>query len=176
MDKLEKTDKMMFDKLEALHCLNKWEVLFIIWYCNFYLHLDFIKSKAREREARENGAGVTHSGSTEDTMMEAKFTRRIGPLLCPGRQARLLLPQTEPRPSNFVNTINIVVKLLDQTMFPVQARYLNEMIRDLGQLNLFNQIIGRNRNIIIREFNGQELRFDPPSNVGDLVHKDICIL
>ncbi|CAG8697914.1 10349_t:CDS:2 [Rhizophagus irregularis] len=115
--------------------------------------LDFIKSKAREREARENGAGVTHSGSTEDTMMEAKFTRRIGPLLCPGRQARLLLPQTEPRPSNFVNTINIVVKLLDQTMFPVQAR-----------------------NIIIREFNGQELRFDPPSNVGDLVHKDICIL
>ncbi|EXX53432.1 hypothetical protein RhiirA1_392860 [Rhizophagus irregularis] len=112
----------------------------------------------------------------EDTMMEAKFTRRIGPLLCPGRQARLLLPQTEPRPSNFVNTINIVVKLLDQTMFPVQARYLNEMIRDLGQLNLFNQIIGRNRNIIIREFNGQELRFDPPSNVGDLVHKDICIL
>ncbi|CAB4471344.1 uncharacterized protein OCT59_019297 [Rhizophagus irregularis] len=64
MDKLEKTDKMMFDKLEALHCLNKWEVLFIIWYCNFYLHLDFIKSKAREREARENGAGVTHSGST----------------------------------------------------------------------------------------------------------------
>jgi hypothetical protein len=38
------------------------EVLFI-WYCNFYLHLDLIKSKA-EREARENGVGVTISGST----------------------------------------------------------------------------------------------------------------
>jgi hypothetical protein len=59
-------------------------------------------------------------------MMEAKFTRRIGPLLCPGRRARLLLPPTEPRPPNFVNTINIVVKVLNQAMFPVQARYLND--------------------------------------------------
>jgi hypothetical protein len=55
-------------------------------------------------------------------MMEAKFARRIGPLLCPGRQARLLLLQTEPRPPNFVNTINIVVKVLDHTIFPVQAK------------------------------------------------------
>jgi hypothetical protein len=46
------------------------------------------------------------------------------------------------------------------------------MIRDLGLLNLLNQIIGRNRNVIIREFNGQELRLDPPPNVGDLVHKE----
>ncbi|RIA99245.1 hypothetical protein C1645_731037 [Glomus cerebriforme] len=127
MDKLEKTDKMMFDKvmfeleqenkkLVNRTALEKW----ISDGCPFEEDED-----ARECEARENGVGVTHSGSTvfvkepaeitlsfvEDMMMEAKFTRQIGPLLCPGRQARLSLPQTEPRPPNFVNTINIVVKV-----------------------------------------------------------------
>ncbi|CAG8762648.1 13043_t:CDS:2, partial [Funneliformis caledonium] len=74
MDKLEKTDKMMFDKvvfeleqenkkLVNRTALEKW----ISDGCPFEEDedvLDFIKSKAREREARENGAGVTHSGST----------------------------------------------------------------------------------------------------------------
>ncbi|CAI2176392.1 1011_t:CDS:2 [Funneliformis geosporum] len=92
--------------------------------------LEFIKSEVREREARENGAGVTYSGST-------------------GRQARLLFPQAEPKPPNFINTINIVVKVLDQARFPVQTR-----------------------NVVMREFNGQELRLNPPVNVGDVVHKE----
>ncbi|CAI2198263.1 10673_t:CDS:2, partial [Funneliformis geosporum] len=61
--------------IEPLHCLNKLEVL-LIWYCNFDLHLRFIKSEAREREARENGASVTHSGSTGKVSGPVKVSER----------------------------------------------------------------------------------------------------
>ncbi|CAG8742674.1 3696_t:CDS:2, partial [Funneliformis caledonium] len=69
--------------------------------------------------------------------------------LMPRKMSSLITSQTEPRSLNFVNTINIIMKVLDQTIFSVQAR-----------------------NIIIREFNGQELRLDPSPNVRDLVHKE----
>src|SRR4051812_31727813 len=82
------------------------------------------------------------------------FSRRIGPLICPGRQARLILPQTEPKPPTFV-------KILNPTNFPVQSRYLREMIEDLNRLNLLNELIGRNRNVIMRVFSGDAMRLNP---------------
>src|SRR4051812_43690750 len=104
--------------------------------------------------------------------METHFTRRIGPLISPGRQARLILPPEEPKPPTFVRTINIVVKILNQANFPVQSRYLREMIGDLNRLNLLNEFIGRNKSVVMRVFSGQATRLNPPANVWDVVHKE----
>jgi len=108
----------------------------------------------------------------QDTLMETHFTRRIGPLISPGRQVRLILPSEELKPPTFVRTINIVVKILNQANFPVQSRYLREMIGDLNRLNLLNELIGKNRNVIMRVFSDQTTHLNPPAKVRDIVHKE----
>lgn len=108
----------------------------------------------------------------QDMLMETHFTRRIGPLIFPGKQARLILPLEEPKPPTFVRTINIVVEILNQTNFSVQSRYLREMIGDLNQLNLLNEFIGRNKSVVMRVFSGQATRLNPPANVQNVIHKE----
>src|SRR4051794_29575337 len=90
--------------------------------------------------------------------METHFTRRIG-LLCPGRQARLILLQEEPKPPTFVKTINIMIKVLDQAKVsgPVKAYERND--KKFGPTK---SVVGRNSNVVIREFNGNATHLDPP--------------
>ncbi|CAB4426374.1 unnamed protein product [Rhizophagus irregularis] len=163
MDKLEKTDKMMFDKvvfeleqenkkLVNRTALEKW----ISDGCTFEEDedvLDFIKSKAREREARENGAGVTHSGSTG--------TGGNNSVTCRGHDdgseiymsdRTTLMPR---KTSSLVTSTNGT----QTTEFREYNKHRREAFRS-------DNVSGP----------GKELRLDPPSNVGDLVHKDICIL
>ena len=108
-------------------------------------------------------------------MMEAKFTRRIGPLLSPGRQARLLLPPIWQEPPSFATTVNIVIKVLDQERFPIQSSHLAGLLNNLNQLNLLSTFIQRHvRNVVIRRFRDWELHLNPPAAVGHIVHKVGC--
>ena len=78
----------------------------------------------------------------------------------PGKEGIHLLKQKEPLPPE-VKTINIVVKLLDPTMFPIQAKNTKKMLNDLRTLGLLNDVIGLNIKGTVRKYNREEKKLYP---------------
>jgi hypothetical protein len=102
--------------------------------------------------------------------MENVLTKDPGrPLERPGRQATTILPPREPRPLAGVKSVNIVVKLLDATKFPIQASHLDKMLNDLYKEGLLEKVIGRNVMAVVREHKKGQTKFRP--NVGDIIPK-----
>lgn len=88
----------------------------------------------------------------ENSEMELALTETpVIQIETPGKRARELLPQQEPKPP-LVRKVNIVIKLLDSTKFPVLSKYTNQMIQDLEKENILNDVIGCDVTGIVREY------------------------
>ncbi|GBC10832.1 hypothetical protein RclHR1_09930007 [Rhizophagus clarus] len=106
MDKLEKTDKMLFDKVvfeleqENKKLVNRIELeKWISDGCLFEEDedvLDLIEFKTREREACENGASITHSGLTGTGKSNSVTCRGHddGSKICTSDRTTLMLRKT----------------------------------------------------------------------------------
>ncbi|CAJ0640687.1 1831_t:CDS:2 [Entrophospora sp. SA101] len=88
----------------------------------------------------QNGVADSRSDEEENILMEKLFTEIPGRLIKrPGQRAILELPQPPE-----VRNINIVIKLLDPSMFPIQSRNTEQMLNNLSNSNLLDNVIGLN--------------------------------
>jgi len=91
-----------------------------------------------------------------NTILEALLAKvPIDIFTTPGKESLYLLKQKEPLPPD-VKTINIVVKLLDPVMFPIQAKNTKKMLNDLRTSGLLNDVIGLNIKGTVRKYNREE--------------------
>lgn len=94
------------------------------------------------------------------------------PIKRPGKRAIISLQQKEPKPPS-VTKVNIVIKSLDPTKFPIQQRYLKKMLNDLNNTGILNNVIGINVEGKIREFNKGQTKLRPAVNVYNIVPKGL---
>ncbi|RGB35947.1 hypothetical protein C1646_758720 [Rhizophagus diaphanus] len=109
----------------------------------------------------------------EDIIMEELLTEvPERPIKRPGKRAIISLQPREPKPP-LVTMVNIVVKSLDPTKFPIQQRYITKTLNDLNKAGILNNVIGLNVKGKIREFNKEKTKLHPAVSVDDIVPKGL---
>ncbi|EXX58247.1 hypothetical protein RirG_199790 [Rhizophagus irregularis DAOM 197198w] len=109
----------------------------------------------------------------EDIIMEELLTEvPERPIKRPGKRAIISLQPREPKPPP-VTMVNIVVKSLDPTKFPIQQRYITKTLNDLNNAGILNNVIGLNVKGKIREFNKEKTKLHPAVSVHDIVPKGL---
>ncbi|RIA88312.1 hypothetical protein C1645_739508 [Glomus cerebriforme] len=127
-----------------------------------------------EIELFTNGSSQRQvSAESENKQLESDPTIVMErPIIRPGRKAILQLPLQNPKPKlSLVMTVNIVVKFLDPTRFPVLSRYTTQMLEDLNDAGLLNDVVGLYFKGRIREFRNGEIHLKPNVDIYDIVPK-----
>ncbi|CAJ0893137.1 2371_t:CDS:2 [Entrophospora sp. SA101] len=113
----------------------------------------------------QNGVADSRSDEEENILMEKLFTEIPGRLIKrPGQRAILELPPKEPQPPE-VRNVNIVIKLLDPTMFPIQSRNTEQMLNNLSNSGLLNNVIGLNVRGRVRKYGAGMTKLRPAVNI-----------
>jgi hypothetical protein len=102
-------------------------------------------------------------------MIEAFFAMiLINIFKMPEKKGIYLLNLKEPQPLK-VKTINIMMKLLDLTMFSIQIRNINKMLNNLKASGQLNNVIGLSKRGTIRRYNKEEKKLNP----GNKLHCEV---
>ncbi|RHZ82685.1 hypothetical protein Glove_105g5 [Diversispora epigaea] len=106
----------------------------------------------------------------ENQLMETLLTEVSGrEIIKWGKKNIIVHPPKEPQPPE-VSSVNIVIKSLDPTIFPVQSSNTERMLSNLRISGLLEDVVGRNVKGRVRKYKG-ETKLRPAINIHDIVPK-----